>query len=116
MPDSPRWFGPEEVEGLDPKLVEMLDKARGLAKVPFRITSGRRSAEQNQAAGGVMDSSHTRGLAVDLACYDSRTRMRMLCGLVLAGFTRVGVYSSHLHADVDDSLPADVLWLGGDSH
>ena len=113
---GPRWFDEAEIRGLDPKLVEMLDRARGFAKVPFRITSGRRSPDQNQLAGGVMDSAHTRGLAVDLACFDSRTRMRMLCGLVMAGFTRVGIYGSHLHADVDESMPQDVLWLGGASH
>jgi hypothetical protein len=109
---GPRHFDESEVVGLDPKLVEMLDAARGFAKVPFRITSGRRSATENAAAGGVMDSAHTRGLAVDLACFDSRARMRMLSGLILAGFRRIGCYDRHLHADVDESMPQDVLWVG----
>lgn len=115
MPE-PRWFTAEEVQGLDPRLVEMLDKARGFAKVPFRITSGYRTAAENKAAGGVFDSAHTRGLAVDLACYDSRTRMKMIAALIMAGFTRIGAYTSHLHADTDESLPQEVLWLGGASH
>jgi zinc D-Ala-D-Ala carboxypeptidase len=107
-----RWFSEAEIEGLDPRLVEMLDRARGLAKTPFRITSGRRSADQNQQAGGVMDSAHTRGLAVDLGCFDSRARMRMLSGLIVAGFRRIGCYDRHLHADIDETLPQDVLWVG----
>lgn len=94
----------------------MLDRARGLAKVPFSITSGYRSPEQNREAGGVWDSAHTHGLAVDLGCFDSRARLRMVSGLVMAGFVRIGLYTRHLHCDIDDTLPQDVLWLGGDSH
>lgn len=112
---GPRWFDPDEVRGLDPKLVEMLDRARGLSHVPFRITSGLRSSDQNWQAGGVMDSSHTRGLAVDIACFESRSRMRIVAALIVAGFRRIGFYSAHLHADIDDSLPQDVMWFGGDS-
>ncbi len=107
-----RYFSEDEVRGLDPRLIALLDHARGLAKVPFRITSGFRTALENQEAGGVMDSSHTRGLAVDLACFDSRTRMRMVSALIVAGFNRIGVYDHHLHADIDESMPQDVLWMG----
>jgi zinc D-Ala-D-Ala carboxypeptidase len=112
----PRYFSAEEIEGLSLQLVDMLDHARGLAKVPFRITSGFRTPEQNRAADGVWDSAHTRGLAVDLACFDSRARLRMISGLIMAGFIRIGVYSRHLHIDIDPTLPQDVLWFGGESH
>lgn len=114
-PDA-RYFDEAEIAGLDARLVEMLDRARGLAHTPFRITSGARSSDQNAQVGGVMDSAHTRGLAVDLACFDSRARMRMLSALIVVGFRRIGLYSRHVHADIDDSLPADVLWWGGESH
>lgn len=115
-PVGARYFHEAEVAGLAPQLVEMLERARGLAHTPFRITSGLRSADVNQQAGGVMDSAHTRGLAVDLACFDSRARMRMLSALIVVGFRRVGLYSRHVHADIDESLPTDVLWWGGESH
>lgn len=107
-----RYFNEDEVRGLDPKLVDMLDRARGLAKVPFRITSGLRAVDDNADAGGVKDSAHLRGLAVDLACFDSRTRMRMLPALIMAGFKRIGCYNAHLHADIDPDLPQEVLWVG----
>jgi hypothetical protein len=109
---GPRWFDEAEVAGLDPRLVAMLDHARGFAKVPFRITSGLRGSAENRSVGGVDDSAHTRGLAVDLACFDARARMRMLSGLIVAGFRRLGVYNLHIHADIDESLPQDVLWTG----
>jgi hypothetical protein len=38
--------------------------------------------------------------------------MRMLSGLIVAGFRRLGVYNLHIHADIDESLPQDVLWTG----
>ena len=107
-----KWFSDEEVEGLDPKLVQMLDHARGFAHCPFIITSGLRSREHNEAIGGVGDSAHTRGLAVDLRCEGSRTRFRMVSALLLAGFRRIEVADKHLHADIDPDKPQDVMWLG----
>lgn len=110
--ERPKHFSAEEVAGLAPELVRMLDRARGLAHIPFHITSGYRPPAQNEVVGGVQDSAHLRGLAVDIACYDSRARMKMVTALIVAGCRRLGVYRSHIHADVDDSLPADVLWFG----
>lgn len=107
-----RYFTPEEVAGLDPRLIDMLDRARGIAKVPFIITSGLRSVEENAGAGGVSDSSHLRGLAVDLRCQESRARYFMISALLAAGFTRIGLYSAHLHVDIDSTLPPMVAWVG----
>lgn len=102
-----RWFSDDEIIGLDPALVARLDHARGLAKVPFIITEG-------FASGGshVANTAHARGLAVDLRCASSRTRMKMLAALLQAGFRRIGVYDAHIHADVDETLPQDVVWVG----
>lgn len=105
------YFSPEEVKGLDPELCAMLDIARARAGVPFEITCGLRSPEENaQLANSVSDSAHLTGLAVDLACSDSATRFAMIKGLLAAGFTRIGVYSAHLHADRDESKPQNVFW------
>jgi len=106
------YFTAAELEGLDSALVKGLLVAREVANVPFVITSGRRTVAENTAAGGVRDSSHERGLAVDLACTDARARYRILKGLFAAGFHRIGAYDLHVHADVDVSLPAEVVWLG----
>lgn len=102
-----RWFSDEEIEGLDPELVRRLDEARGFAKVPFIITEG-------LATGGshVENTAHGRGLAVDVSCRRSYRRMRIISGALLAGFRRIGVYDRHLHLDVDEKLPQDVLWTG----
>ena len=60
-----KYFKEKEIVGLNTGLVEMLDKAREIAGIPFIITSGVRTPKQNEDAGGVNDSSHRKGLAVD---------------------------------------------------
>jgi len=104
------YFTESEVSGLAPALVERLVEARKLAMTPFVITEG-------PAAGGshVANTAHARGLAVDLRCHDSISRFKIVKALLDAGFARVGVYDKHVHADVDDSLPQGVLWVGRSS-
>ena len=106
-----QYFSDEEVQGLDDGLCQMLSIARGKANVPFVITCGLRTLAQNAAlAESVSDSAHLTGHAVDLACADSPTRFAVLSGLLAAGFTRIGIYSAHLHADNDSTKPPNVIW------
>lgn len=109
-----RWnyFTDEEVKGLDAELVAKLDWARKRSGAPFIITSGLRTEGSNEMVGGVGNSSHIRGLAVDLKVSDSITRFRMVQALLLVGFKRIGVYNHHLHVDMDSTLPQEVMWLG----
>lgn len=107
-----KHFSDDEVANLDPRLVEMLDHARGYAHIPFIITSGYRTREENEAIGGVQNSAHTCGLAVDLRCEGSRTRFRIVCAAVLAGFRRIELADKHVHLDIDDTKPQDVIFFG----
>jgi hypothetical protein len=104
------YFTDDEIVGLQPALVDRLVEARRLSMVPFTITEG-------LAAGGshVENTAHARGLAVDLRCHDSVSRFKIVKALLEAGFTRVGVYDKHVHADCDPSLPQGVLWVGRSS-
>jgi len=62
-----KYFSDNEVRGLQDAFVKKLDVARGLAGIPFVITSGFRTLAQNESIiGAVPDSSHLKGLAVDL--------------------------------------------------
>lgn len=112
MPPKPTFFKPEEIEGLDLELVAKLDWARGRSGIPFIITSGKRTPEENERAMGVDASAHIKGLAVDLRCNNSQDRYKMVQALLLAGFKRLGVYNAHIHADSDPDLPQDVCWIG----
>jgi hypothetical protein len=97
--------------GVSKKLMLMLDNARNFARVPFIITSGVRSLEENIRVGGVEDSAHLYGLAVDLRCDTSRTRYKMLFGLFGAGFKRIEIGRTHIHVDIDDTKDQDVAFL-----
>ena len=107
-----KYFTERETIGLVPELVELLDEAREIAGVPFVITSGYRTPAENQAAGGVSESAHESGKAVDLACNDGLSRFKMVYALLFVGCRRVGVYNHHIHADVDETKVQDVIWTG----
>lgn len=110
-----RYFKPEEVDGLDAELVSKLDTARHVAGIPFIITSGKRTPEENERAMGVDGSAHVKGLAVDIRCFDSEGRYKMVSGLLQAGFKRIGIYNLHCHADISEELPTPRIWIG-ESH
>lgn len=113
-----KHFRPEEFrcrgsgqDGVRPELVQMLDTARGLAGIAFRITSGYRSPEHNAAVGGSPTSSHITGLAADIAATTDGQRMAIVAALVMAGCRRIGINFKRgfIHADVDTSKPP-ALW------
>lgn len=100
-----KYFRPNEIIGLKPELVSILDKARDMACTPFKITSGYRSPEKNAQVGGVPNSSHTKGLAVDLACTDNFKRTLILKALYTCGTDLfIEICKSHIHIDIDSSI------------
>lgn len=106
-----KYFSDKEIVGLKPELVKMLDEARGIAGVPFKITSGFRTKEQNdKLKGSVEDSAHMTGEAVDISCPDSKVRFKMIKALLVAGFTRIGIGKDFLHIDIDKTKPQDCIW------
>lgn len=87
---------------MSPELLDLLDRARALAGVPFYVNSSWRADS----------ASHSRGVAVDLRAVDGETRFRMVQALMASGALRIGVYSVHVHVDVDSELPSPALWNG----
>ena len=95
-----RFFKPEEFackcgcgrgyDDMDAGLLRMLDEARALAGIPFSLSSAFRCAKHNKAVGGVADSAHTHGYAVDIKCTSSHYRFRIISALLEAGFRRIG--------------------------
>ena len=95
---------------MDPALLAMLDEARKAAGIPFVISSAFRCEVRNQAVGGVPESSHTKGKAVDIRCVDSHSRFVMLRALLEAGFRRVELAPTWLHVDLDERKPQNVAF------
>lgn len=111
-------FKPSEFncpELMNPVLLSMLDRARNALGEPIFITSSYRSVLRNVVCGGVYDSSHTRGNAVDIRCSNGVYRFRLINALLEAGFTRIGVYEYHIHVDVESACHGKStpnLWVG----
>ena len=95
---------------MDNEFLQMLDNARQLSSVPFKINSGYRSKEHNAKVGGKEKSSHLIGKAVDISCNGSRERHIILTSLIKAGFTRFGIGNTFIHTDNDNSKSQDVIW------
>ena len=107
-----KYFTDDEAKGLNPELMSKLDSARGVAGVPFRITSGLRTCAANDAAMGVEGSAHLKGMAVDLGVDSGSDRFAIVKSLLAAGFVRIGCYDKHVHVDLDPDKPQNVIWVG----
>ena len=108
-----KYFTEAEVAGLDYEFITLLDRARAISMTPYVLTSTLRDAASNERAGGSKNSSHLKGLAVDIRCRSSVERFNILKGLFAVGFCRIGIYLTDGHVHVDDSheLPQGVVWL-----
>ena len=95
---------------MDDDFLEMLDRARDFAGVPFVINSGYRTKAWNQKCGGLKNSAHLDGFAADIRCNASRERMYIVGALLEAGFNRIGIGNGFIHVDNDPTKPEDVIW------
>lgn len=94
---------PNSGKNMDTNFLTKLEEAREIAGVPFKITSGYRTKEHNEAVGGVPNSSHLIGVAADIAVSSGSERYIILNALLKAGFKRIGVAKTFIHCDTDDS-------------
>ena len=90
--------------------IEMLDKARVISGIPYEINSGYRCQVHNKAVGGVENSSHMKGIAADIKVKNEFCRMRILEGVIKAGFKRIGIGKTYIHVDIDKSR-GNSVWL-----
>ena len=92
------------------ELMELLDEARGLAKIPFVINSGYRCESHPQSIKNPT-SSHIKGLAVDIRCTDSKSRAIIIDSLGYVGFGRFGIADTFIHTDIDNKKSNPAIWL-----
>ena len=110
--DSPLQEGSGQL--MSNEFISMLDHARDLAGVEFKITSGYRieaDIYRLKKAGYKVSSksSHLKGLAADIACNNS-TRYNILESLLKVGFNRIGIGSTFIHVDIDPDKPPFTIW------
>ena len=112
-----RYFSLEEFDSpdlpnsginMDSEFLKMLDTARDTAGVPFKITSGYRTKEHNEELRkkgykASANSSHLVGKAADIAVGSGAERYIILNALLKAGFKRIGIAKTFIHADTDST-------------
>lgn len=106
---KPAEFDSPDIPGsgtqMDVETVKKLDSAREIAGIPFKIASGFRSIQHNKAVGGTAASGHLRGRAVDIVALTSHSRYLVVTSLLRAGFVRIEVGETHVHADTMTGTP-----------
>ena len=108
--DFDRAEPPCELSDMCPRFMARLDYAREIAETPFVVNSAYRNVQHEHARGRDGSSSHTKGIAIDIRARTSRERYKVLKGLMKAGFNRIGIAETFIHADTDKEKPPEVLW------
>jgi len=102
---------------IDLELLRKLTNARKQANIPFIITSGCRCPEHNKSVKGSANSDHLADgidfvcYGVDIKCNDNRQRFTIIKSLLDAGFNRIGLSHTFIHAGIDSRNPGDVIWF-----
>lgn len=92
----------------------MIYVARVIANTRFKITSGYRCPKHNAEEGSTSEN-HIRGEAFDIYCTESWLRIKIIAGLILVGFRRIGIHKTFIHVDRMDQHQGDIqpaLWIG----
>jgi zinc D-Ala-D-Ala carboxypeptidase len=90
--------------------MDMLLEARIDADIIFKINSGSRCKNHNFFVGGSDHSDHLSGEGSDIKCYSSRERWKLITALLKAGFKRIGIARTFIHAGSSESNTQEVIW------
>ncbi len=96
-----------------PELLRRLVIARWISRVGFYVNSWNRCPDYNRQVGGLENSEHLKGYAVDISALACQEKFSIISGAIFAGFKRIGVYPWGLHLGADPNKPQNVFWLGG---
>lgn len=96
---------------MEPRVFNRFCLAREISGVFYIINSGWRCPEHNKKVGGSETSSHLTGEAGDIKSITSNHRFQVIRGLREAGFTRIGIAKTFIHADDDRNKTQGVIWL-----
>jgi len=116
-----RFFGEAEfqrlsvpcsLQDMQQSTMDMFDKAREIAGVPFVVTSAYRSSAHDKSRGRTGTGAHTLGMAMDIRARNPREMFLILFGLIMAGFKRIGINfaSNFIHADNSPNHDQNVLF------
>lgn len=77
---------------------------------PLIVASGYRTPERNAQVGGVKNSSHLLGYAVDWKSITDDELIAFLDAAWDAGFRRFGIMATSIHTDDDPTKTSPAIW------
>ena len=98
------------IEDMKQDTLNRLDKARELAGIPFVLNSAYRSVAWEKSKGRSGEGAHTEGRAVDIRCNSNANRLKIVKALIEAGFNRIGIGKTYIHADDSKVRTQNVMW------
>jgi zinc D-Ala-D-Ala carboxypeptidase len=108
--DSPDL--PGSGSNMDKHFLDLLDKMRDEAGIPFTINSGYRTKAYNQTLReATPNSSHTRGMAADISAPSGVEKWLIVDAAIRANIKRIGIGKTFIHVDIDGTLPSPSIWL-----
>lgn len=105
-----RCIPPCRIEQMDAGFLAKLDEVRERAGVAMLLNCAYRSREWDLGKGRTGDSSHTKGLAVDIRTVSSMQRYRIIKAALEVGVQRIGIGATFIHLDDDRSKTQGVIW------
>ena len=96
------------VQHMDSLFLSQIDNARDYAEIPFRVNSGWRCPAHNAKVGST-SQNHVSGKAADIECLTGPHRLKIVMGLIRAGFRRIGISKTFIHADSMDEVAS--IWM-----
>lgn len=115
-----KWFSESEFARCVPpckmsecseQALKKLDDLRDFCGFPIVVNSAFRSKSYEKKNGRTGTSSHCKGVAFDLRCYDSKLRAIMVRNAFRVGFNRIGISDSFIHVDCDSDKLNPCIWL-----
>ena len=106
--DSPDIQGSGQM--MSKEMLSKLDMIREEYGKPIHVNSGYRTEAHNEKVGGKPASSHLKGLAVDIACSESRERFNLIKLFLKHGINRIGIAKNFIHIDIDNDKAPNVIW------
>lgn len=108
--DSPD--APGSGAGMDLHFLELLDRIREDAAIPFVITSGFRTVRHNAGLkGSTPNSAHLSGMAADIRALTGRDKWLIVAAGIRNGIRRIGIGRNFAPVDNDASLPDPTIWI-----
>jgi len=94
-------------------LMLMMSCADLITSLPIIISSWCRCKRHNKSKGGVYNSGHLLGEAVDILTINEMERFEMVKILVCVGFKQIIIYNDHIHTDVSKTKTSPYLGFKG---